>query len=87
MKYNSAYLKQWSQEISRHFPNLSWPQVSGLATWSFGMMMSRSSSLTQVSECIAQVNEEKFTNVRQRLQQWYKEKRQAYGRKYAELDV
>ncbi|WP_017659078.1 transposase [Baaleninema simplex] len=30
---------------------------------------------------------EKFTNVRQRLQQWYKEKRQAYGRKYAELDV
>ncbi|WP_158413206.1 hypothetical protein [Baaleninema simplex] len=53
MKYNSAYLKQWSQEVSRHFPNLSLPQVSGLATWSFGMMMSRSSSLTQVSECIA----------------------------------
>ncbi|MFM7909329.1 MAG: transposase, partial [Microcystis sp.] len=52
-------------------PHLSIPQAIGLATWSFGMVMTKSSSLTQVSRLIAAVNEEKPNTVRQRLKEWY----------------
>ena len=72
MKLNQ-HLKQWKQVVSYRFPHLSLPQVSGLATWSFGMVMARSSSLTQVSALIAQINHESENTVRQRLKEWYKE--------------
>ena len=49
------------------------PQVRGLATWSFGCVMTQSSSLTQVSNFIALVNGEKPNTVRQRLKEWYLE--------------
>jgi hypothetical protein len=49
--------------------HLSLPQVAGLATWSFGMVMTKSSSLTQVSNFIAKVNGEKPNTVRQRLKE------------------
>ena len=45
MKLNQ-HLKDWKQIVSQKFPSLSLPQVSGLATWSFGMVMTQSSSLT-----------------------------------------
>jgi hypothetical protein len=57
MKFNQ-HLKEWKQVVSSRFPHLSLPQVSGLATWSFGMVMTRSSSLTQVSALIAKINHE-----------------------------
>ncbi|AKV70694.1 hypothetical protein VL20_5905 [Microcystis panniformis FACHB-1757] len=49
---------------------MSIPQAIGLATWSFGMVMTKSSSLTQVSRFIGAVNEEKPNTVRQRLKEW-----------------
>jgi hypothetical protein len=52
MKLNQ-HLKEWKQTVSYRFPQLSLPQVSGLATWSFGMVMTQSSSLTRVSHLIA----------------------------------
>lgn len=45
-------------------PHNAVPQAVGLATWSFGMVMTKSSSLTQVSKFIAQVNGEKPNTVR-----------------------
>ena len=72
MKLNQ-HLKDWKQIVSQKFPQLSLPQVSGLATWSFGMVMTSSSSLTRVSHLIAQINSEQENTVRQRLKEWYKE--------------
>lgn len=71
MKINQ-HLKDWKQIVSCRFPNLSLPQVNGLATWSFGMVMTQSSSLSRVSTLIAKVNAESENTVRQRLKEWYK---------------
>ena len=59
--------------VSSRFSHLSLPQVSGLATWSFGIVMAQSSSLTRVSNLIAKINAEPENTVRQRLKEWYKE--------------
>ena len=72
MKINQ-HLKDWKQIVSQKFPHLSLPQVSGLATWSWGMVMTQSSSLTKVSTLIAKINQEKENTARQRLKEWYKE--------------
>jgi hypoxanthine phosphoribosyltransferase len=69
----NKHLKDWSSIVSQRMNHLSLPQVAGLATWSFGMVMTKSSSLTQVSNFIAKVNGEKPNTVRQRLKEWYQE--------------
>ncbi|MEG4844721.1 hypothetical protein QUB05_09550 [Microcoleus sp. F10-C6] len=46
---NNKHLKDWSCIVSQRMAHLSIPQAIGLATWSFGTVMARSSSLTQVS--------------------------------------
>jgi len=74
-------LKQWMSLVSYHLPELTLPQVSGLATWSFGMVMTQSSSLTRVSSFIAKLNQEKFNTVRQRLKEWYQEAKAKSGAK------
>ncbi len=43
---HNKYLKDWSRIVSSHFPHLSLPEVAGLATWSFGMVITGSSSIT-----------------------------------------
>ena len=88
MKLNQ-HLKDWKQIISYRFPRLSLPQISGLATWSFGMVMTQSSSLTKVSTLIAKVNQEQENTVRQRLKEWYKsgEAKAKKGNKRASMDV
>lgn len=69
----NEYLKQWTRIVSEHMPHLSIPQAVGLATWSFGIVMTKSSSLSKVSQFIALVNGEKASAVRQRLREWYEE--------------
>lgn len=71
MKLNQ-HLFDWKKLVSCRFPNLSLPQVNGLATWSFGMVMTQSSSLSKVSTLIAKINSESENTVRQRLKEWYK---------------
>ncbi|MEQ9544388.1 MAG: hypothetical protein RIK85_00040, partial [Marinobacter sp.] len=73
--------KDWSKIVSSHFPDLSLPEVIGLATWSFGMVMTGSSSLTRVSEFIAKINGEKSNTVRQRLKEWYQDSKGKKGEK------
>lgn len=88
MKLNQ-HLKGWKQIISYRFPNLSLPQVSGMATWSLGMVMARSSSLSKVSTLIAKINAESENTVRQRLKEWYKsgEAKAKKGNKRASIEV
>lgn len=66
-------LKDWMRIVSGRFPNLSLPQVRGLALWSFGIALSQSSSLSRVAYGIAQLNDESYNRVRQRLKEWYQE--------------
>ncbi|MEQ9487357.1 transposase [Coleofasciculus sp. F4-SAH-05] len=83
----NKHLKDWSKIVSYHFPHLSLPEVVGLATWSFGMVMTGSSSLTRVSELIAKINGEKRNTVRQRLKEWYQDSKDKKGGKRREVDV
>jgi hypothetical protein len=66
MLLKNQQLKDWSCIVSQHLPHLSRPQVMGLAQWSWGCVMTRSSRLTQVSDFIARLNGEKANRVRQR---------------------
>jgi hypothetical protein len=83
----NEYLKQWTRIVSEKMPHLSIPQVVGLATWSFGMVMTKSSSLSKVSQLIARVNGEKALTVRQRLREWYEEAEAKKGLHRRSLDV
>lgn len=83
----NQHLKDWSCIVSQQMNHLSLPQVAGLATWSFGMVMTKSSSLTQVSNFIAKVNGEKPNTLRQRLKEWYQEAEAKTGKKRSTLDV
>jgi len=83
----NEYLKQWTRIVSEKMPHLSLPQVVGLATWSFGIVMTQSSSLTRVSQFIATVNGEKVMAVRQRLREWYQEAKAKKGQKRRTLDA
>ena len=88
MKLNQ-HLKDWKQIVSCRFPDLSLPQVNGLATWSFGMVMTQSSSLSRVSTLIAKINAESENTVRQRLKEWYKSgtAKTRPGKKRASIEV
>jgi hypothetical protein len=83
----NKHLKQWSCIVSEHMSHLSLPQAIGLATWSFGMVMTKSSSLTQVARFIACVNDEKPNTLRQRLKEWYQEAEAKKGVHRCTLEV
>lgn len=83
----NKYLKEWAKIVSYHFPHLSLPEVAGLATWSFGIVMTGSSSLTRVSEFISRLNQENSNAVRQRLKEWYLEADAKTGKKRTAINV
>ena len=88
MKPNQ-HLFDWQKIVSSRFSSLSLPQIRGLATWSFGMVMTGSSSLSKVSALIAKANSESENTVRQRLKEWYKsgQDKGKFGYKRASLEV
>ncbi|MBD2516847.1 hypothetical protein H6G93_17840 [Nostoc sp. FACHB-973] len=51
------------------------------------MVMTKSSSLSKVSQLIARVNQEKASSVRQRLREWYQEAEAKKGLHRRSLDV
>lgn len=83
----NRHLKEWSKLVSARMPNLSIPQVMGLATWSFGIAMTRSTSLTQIAELIGQIEAEPANTVRQRLKEWYQEAKAKKGEHRQSLEV
>lgn len=83
----NKHLKEWSKLVSARMPHLWLPQAIGLASWSFGIAMTRSSSLTQVSQLIAQIEGEATNSVRQRLKEWYQEAGAKKGQSRRSLEV
>src|SRR5258708_33759946 len=46
-------LYAWTKELTKTFPDLSKPQLKGLAEWSFGMILARCCSLDRVASYMA----------------------------------
>lgn len=51
--------------------HLSNPQITVLALWSYGIVLARTCGLTRVAATLASHLEEKESNLRQRLREWY----------------
>ena len=49
-----AAFDQWLTTIMQHLSPLSKPQTTGLALWSFGMVLARSCALSAVSNLLAE---------------------------------
>ena len=61
----------WTKELTKTFPDLSKPQVKGLAEWTFGMILARCCSLDSVASYMADWLEQPELSVRSRLREWY----------------
>src|SRR3954471_10928124 len=64
-------LSVWGKELTKAFPDLSKPQVKGLAEWSFGMILARCCSLDSVASYMADWLGQPELSVRSRLREWY----------------
>src|SRR5579862_2743543 len=80
-------LYQWQQTLRRHLPHLSKPQASVLALWSLGMVLARSCGQTSVVAVLAGVLGQKPDALRQRLREFYQEKRAKAGAKRQQITV
>ncbi len=68
-RYDPLYV--WTKELTKAFPDLSKPQLKGLAEWSFGMILARCCSLDSVASHMADWLEQPELTVRSRLREWY----------------
>jgi DDE family transposase len=80
-------LYSWLAVLTSAFPNLSKSQVKGLAWFSFGIVLARSSSVTAVAVQLADLLRQKFDTVKQRLCEWYREAQAKAGENRLDLDV
>ena len=71
--YGQRALDQWTTEVTAAFPHLSKPQATGLAWWSFGMVLARSGSLPAVAWLLVKLLGLQFLTMRQRLREFYPE--------------
>jgi hypothetical protein len=78
---------QWTETLATHFTNLSQPQLTVLAMWSWGMVMARSCALTAVSVFLAAALGHKEDAVRQRLREWCYDAEDKKGSHRQELTV
>jgi hypothetical protein len=67
-------LWQWQHLVSTHLPTLSRPQVTTLALWSFGIVITPCAGLTTVSAFVALVLRQREPTVRERLRYWYRKR-------------
>src|SRR2546429_9598232 len=82
-----AGFDQWLTTIMQHLPDLSKPQATVLALWSFGMVLARSCALTAVSSLLAAGMHRKEQTVRQQLREWYYDTKRKRGLKRQALRV
>ena len=80
-------LWQWQKPLSSAFPQLSKPQVSGLAWWSAGIALTGSVGISQISALLALVLGQKEGTVSQRLREWYLEAQAKWGGSRRDLEV
>ena len=82
-----AGFDQWLRTIKTHLPQLSKPQATVLALWSFGMVLARSCALTAVSSLLAAGMHRNEQTVRQQLREWYYDAKRKRGAKRQALHV
>lgn len=80
-------LADWIEQVTAHFPHLSQPQASGLALWSFGLILARSCALTAVAGLLAPLLGQSFNTVRERLRDTYREANAKRGFRRDELEL
>ena len=85
--YTISALEEWKQIVTEQMPQLSAPQASVLALWSFGMVISHSCGLTSVSSSLAMLIGVKENSVRQRIREWYYAKEDKRGKGRCEIEV
>src|SRR2546428_13797979 len=66
-------LARWTALLHQRLPILSLPEAKGLALWSIGIVLARSSSLHQVVLALVCWLPFKLLTLRKRLQEWYRE--------------
>jgi len=67
--------------------HLSGPQITGLALWSFGMVLARTCGLSRVVAALASHLQTKEPNLRQRLREWYWDQAHKHGSHRLDLPV
>jgi hypothetical protein len=85
--YTISALEEWKETVAEQMPQLSAPQVTVLALWSFGMIISHSCGLTSVSSSLASLMGVKENSVRQRIREWYYAKDDKRGKGRSEIVV
>lgn len=63
-------LSDWTRELSTRMPHLSKAQVTVLAIWSYGMVLTRTCSGHAITLALALLQRRKVGTVRQQLREW-----------------
>lgn len=80
-------LSQWNQRLASHLPQLSRPQIWGLACWSFAIVVCRYCGLSRVTLLLATLLDENENSIRERLRDLYRPAERKRGDQRRELDV
>ena len=80
-------LSTWTSELCEAFPNLSKPQVKRLAEYSLGMIIAQAIGLSRVAWALAELLNQSYQSVQQRLREFYLPASKKWGGKRRELEV
>src|SRR5215831_5301579 len=80
-------LDDWTRQVADAFPQLSRPQATVLALYSFGMFLARRCGLNSVVTALVPLLGLGFHTLRSRLQEFYQPAPAKSGRHRTELDV
>jgi hypothetical protein len=80
-------LDVWTRELGGAFPDMSKPQLKGLADWSFGMTLAHCCSLDSVASFMADWLGQPELSVRSRLREWYMPAQLKSGSQRQDLQV
>jgi hypothetical protein len=83
----SQSLDQWTDQVATAFPKLSRPQVTVLALYSFGMILSQRCGLNSVVTVLVPLLGVGFLTLRSRLQESYQPAAAKSGRRRDRLEV
>lgn len=86
-KFGIQQLDQWAMTVAEHLPQLSKPQATVLALWSFGMAITKSCALTTVMLFLATLLKVKENTMRQRLREWCYSRKDKRGNKRVDIKV
>lgn len=80
-------LSQWQTIVSTQLPHLSRAQATGLALWSYGIVLAHSCGITTVAALLATLLDQQEGTLRQRLREWCYDAKDTRGAKRHEVDV